>query len=111
MDYKENKEQRERFQKSIFLLDYEIVQDQLLKNEEYKRLYDINSSLYDKCKLISTMSDGTGSISQEEVDDKDLIDLITYHQNLLIMNDYLMIQFYKLGKKDLYLDLKKIELL
>lgn len=56
------------------------------------------------------MSDGL-DIDSSTITNEALNDLVKYHQNHILLYDALLMEFYRMGKKDLYHELKKLEIL
>lgn len=104
-------EQLKSLPKTKYLLYREIATEKLKKtDEEFKTLSDKNDQLYYKNKLINMMSDGN-ELDKSMIIDDVLNDLVMYHQNLLLLYDSLLMEFYYMGKKDLFYEFKKTGIL
>lgn len=100
-----------RLSKTKYLIYYETAMEKLKKTDkEFKKLADKNSQLYHRNEAISKMSDGN-DIDISMITEDVLNDLVEYHQNLLILYDLLLMEFYFMGKKNLFYEFKKLEIL
>ena len=97
--------------KDKYLLYYEMAMRKLKEvDKEFKELSDKNDRLYKKHEIIWRMSDGL-DIDLSTITNEALNDLVKYHQNHILLYDALLMEFYRIGKKDLYHKLKELEIL